>query len=256
MSITTHNNGSRKPFTSQIVARGAYGAATLAANVILTALSAQVLALNPGGASRNVTLPPIEDGLSFTIKHSGTVPADVLVVKNPAGTTLATLVLGQEAVFWSDAAAWVAYSVKSTVGSASGLLVASGTIATAAVKTLRATPVTLVAAPGATSYVDVVDCHWFLDFGTVAYDSAAAGDTLGAKYTNGSGAACLDLVAGNAIGAAAADYHALVRAVPEVIPVINAPVVAHLDLSEWFAAAGDSPLKYELTYRIRTFDLA
>ncbi len=130
------------------------------------------------------------------------------------------------------------------------------TIATAAVKTLNATPVQLVAAPGAGKYIEAVSIHWWLDFATVGYDAAAVGDTLEAKYTNGAGAAVVDAVAGNAIGAAAADYHVTVQAVPEVIPVANAAIVAHINVGEWFAAAGDSPLKAEVFYRVRAFEPA
>jgi len=129
-----------------------------------------------------------------------------------------------------------------------------GTIATAAVQTMNATPVELVAAPAAGKYIEVLRIHWWLDFESAAYDAAAAGDTLNAKYTNGSGAAVVDPVAGDAIGAAAADYHTLVSRVAELIPVAAAAIVAHIATGEWYAAAGDSPLKYEVEYRIR--DLA
>ena len=132
----------------------------------------------------------------------------------------------------------------------------TGTIAFAAVRTLNATPVTMIAAPGAGKYIEVERVHWFLDFGTAAYDAAASGDTLVARYTDGSGTAVVDAVAGDAIGAAAADYHTLVRAVPEVIPVANAPIVAHINVGEWYSAAGDSPLKYEICYRVQTLDFA
>jgi hypothetical protein len=254
MGIETRLVGSRKPFTTQVVARGMLGTSSLSGNVTLTRQSAQMLLLNPNGASRNVTLPAVEDGLSFAIKHTGTSPAETLVVKNPAGTTLATLVMGQVAEFWSDASAWAATAVLSTVTSDTSLLTATGTIATAAVKTLHATPVSLVVAPGAASFIDVIDCHWFLDFGTAAYDAAASGDTLGAKYTNAAGAQTLQTIAGNTIGAASADYHVIAARASTVLPVANAAVVANLDGTEWFAAAGDSPLKYELHYRVRTMD--
>jgi hypothetical protein len=134
------------------------------------------------------------------------------------------------------------------------ILTARGTIPMASVRTLNATPVTMVAAPGAGLYIEPVSCHWWLDYGTATYDGAAAGDTLGAKYTDGSGAQLLDTVAGNAIGAAAADYHANVSRAVEIVPVANAAVVAHIDAGEWYVAAGDSPLKYEFKYRVRTLE--
>lgn len=125
----------------------------------------------------------------------------------------------------------------------------TGTIAAASVRTLNATPVSVIAAPGANKFTQVVSCRWFLDFATTGYDAAASGDSLVLKYTNGSGAEVVDSVAGDAIGAATADYHVVVDAVPEVIPVANAAIVAHVNTGEWYSAAGDSPLKYEIYYR-------
>jgi hypothetical protein len=130
------------------------------------------------------------------------------------------------------------------------------TIPAASVRTLNATPYTLVAAPGAGRFLEVVSVHWWLDFGTAAYDAAAAGDTLTVKYTNAAGAEVVDAVAGNAIGAAAADYHAIVKPVAEVIPVANAALVAHITTGEWYAAGGDSPLKVEIVYIERKLEPA
>lgn len=124
------------------------------------------------------------------------------------------------------------------------------TITAAQVAALNATPVEIIPAPGSGRTIIVEDCEWFLDFGTAAYDAAAAGDTLGMKYTNGSGDQVLQTLAGNTIGAAAADYHAFVRAADNVIPVENAAIVAHIDNGEWYAAAGDSPLKCKVSYRV------
>ncbi len=114
----------------------------------------------------------------------------------------------------------------------------------------------MIAAPGAGKYLDVESVHWFLDFATVGYDAAAAGDALTAKYTDASGAAVVDSVAGDAIGAAVADYHTLVRAVPELIPVANAAIVASVAVGSWYSAGGDSPLLYEVRYKVRSLAFA
>ncbi len=141
-------------------------------------------------------------------------------------------------------------------GGAGGLIRATATIPFTAVRTMNATPVTILAAPGAGQYIEVVGAvHWFLDYGSAAYDAAASGDTLVLKYTDASGVAITDAVAGNAIGSASADYHTWVYPVPEYIPVANAAVVAHITTGEWYSAAGDSPLKVEFYYRIRPLDL-
>lgn len=130
-------------------------------------------------------------------------------------------------------------------------IVKRGTIANASVRTLHATPVSMITAPGAGYYIKVHRIHWWLDYATAAFDAAAAGDTLTANYTDGSGAAVVDAVAGDAIGAAVADYHTTVLAVPEVVPVDNAAIVAYINTGEWYAAAGGGVLKYEVEYSIR-----
>lgn len=129
---------------------------------------------------------------------------------------------------------------------------ATVTITAAQLRTLNATPITVIAAPGAGKYIDVICCHWFLDYGGVQMDAAAAGDTLVLKYTNGSGTAITDAVAGDTIGGATADYHTSVIRVPELIPVTNALVCAHINTGEWYAAAGTSELKALVRYRIIT----
>lgn len=138
------------------------------------------------------------------------------------------------------------------VGSDQFIQKASGTIAAAALRTLNATPVEMVAAPGATKYIKPLWVHWFLDYGGVQMDAAAAGDTLVARYTDGSGAACVDAVAGDTIGGAVADYHTTVLSVPEVVPVVNAAIMAHVNTGEWYAAAGTSELKYVIYYQVVT----
>ena len=135
------------------------------------------------------------------------------------------------------------------VGSDQWIRKATGTISAAALRTLNATPVSMIAAPGAGKYIKVLWVHWFLDYGGVQMDAAAAGDTLVARYTDASGAAVVDAVAGDAIGAASADYHTTVLAVPEVIPVAAAAIVAHINTGEWYAAAGTSELKFVAYYQ-------
>lgn len=138
------------------------------------------------------------------------------------------------------------------LGSDQFMCKASGTISAAALRTLNATPVSMIATPGAGKYIKVLWVHWFLDYGGVQMDAAAAGDTLVARYTDGSGAAVVDAVAGDTIGGVTADYHTTVLAVPEVVPVTNAAIVAHINTGEWYAAAGTSELKFLAYYQVVT----
>jgi hypothetical protein len=127
--------------------------------------------------------------------------------------------------------------------------VAEGTIANAAVRTMNGTPVTLVAAPGVGLYLEPVRCDWFLDYTAPAFDAAGAGDTLNVVY-HGATDALVDPVAGDTIGAAAADYHVTVARAPEFLPVANTALDAYIATGEWFGAAGGSVLKYRLAYRV------
>lgn len=136
-----------------------------------------------------------------------------------------------------------------------------GTLTATQVRTLNATPVTVISAPGSGKYIKVLSCHWWLDYGGTAYDAEVAGDTLGLRYTNGSGDAVVDVVPGNTIGSATADYHVVVFppaiGTAEINPVENAAIVASIASSEWAAADadanGNSVLKYEIVYEVKRF---
>lgn len=256
MSLTQHNNEARRPFRQQVLQANNLGTHTCTGNITFTKRTAQQLMVDPGGASREVTLPAVENGLFFTIVNTADA-YELLTVKNAGGSTIGTVGPGECGEFWSDGSAWTMLRRWSTLPTGTGLgapLVATGTIPFASVRTLFATPYTVIPAPGAGYYNEVRRCHWFLDYSGVAYDAAASGDTLSLHYTNGAGAALVDAIAGNAIGAATADYHTMALAVPEVIPVANAAVVAALQAGEWYSAAGTSPLKYQIDYTVRALD--
>lgn len=130
-------------------------------------------------------------------------------------------------------------------------------IANTAVRTLNATPVELVPAPGAPAFLEFVRAHIWLDYATAAFDAVAAGDDLAIKYTDASGAKVA--VDCTAVGFAdqASDQHRIVGPATGVVtPVANAPLVAHVLVGEWYAAAGGGDLVIETVYRIRTLEPA
>lgn len=116
---------------------------------------------------------------------------------------------------------------------------------------LNTTPVTVIAAQGPDTIIEVVSVHFFLDFAAAAYDTAA---TTQLRYTNGAGAAVLGTAVPSAsLMTAAADAHVLTPAVAEnVVPVANAPIVVHTS-ADPFGAAGDSPVIVDIFYRVRDF---
>lgn len=128
-------------------------------------------------------------------------------------------------------------------------------IATAAVKTLNATPVSIIPAPGAGLFIEIVSIHAWLVYGTAGYDAVGASDDLAFKYTNASGAKVVTDIEATGFGDATSDQHRVTyptNGAANMTPVANAAVVAHILTGEWFASAGDSSLKIEATYRIRS----
>ena len=104
MPIDNFAGSGRRPLTSPLQVKGGVGEATLTGAVILTARSSQMLRLDPGGANRNVDLPGpdegIEDnnGLNYTILNTADA-AENLVVRNPAGATVATVSQNERCTF-------------------------------------------------------------------------------------------------------------------------------------------------------------
>lgn len=129
------------------------------------------------------------------------------------------------------------------------------TIATAAVRTLNATPVSVVPAPGAGFFIEVDSVRVMLDYNSAGYDAVAgSGEDLSFKYTNASGAKVTGDIAGWGFGDATSDQQRLARGVA-VTPVANAAIVAHILSGEWYSAAGNSPLLVEVFYRVRRVQL-
>ena len=76
----------------------------------------------------------------------------------------------------------------------------------AQIRAMETTPIEVVAAPGTTKWIEFVGAHFFLDFGTVAYDDAAADGNLQVTYTGLSGEKVASLEA-DAFIDAVADAH-------------------------------------------------
>lgn len=117
------------------------------------------------------------------------------------------------------------------------------TLTSAQILALNATPITVLPAPGAGLANIVLGIYGTLDYASATY--SASTDTLDFKYTDGSG----DLVAQltNAFLESAADGRAYAEAQAECVPVVNAPVVAHVGNAN--PTTGDSNIKLRIYYR-------
>lgn len=81
-------------------------ASTLAADYTLEASAPIVHALDPGGATRKVLLPTANESLFFVIANTADAAEDLTLRDAGDTTTLATLVQGDMALLFCDAANW------------------------------------------------------------------------------------------------------------------------------------------------------
>jgi hypothetical protein len=133
----------------------------------------------------------------------------------------------------------------------SNMIVADVTIATAAVKTLNATPVELIATPGAAKAIVPVMVGVYKPAGT-AYAGIADGEDLTVKYTDANGTQLVTIEATGFLDQATAQTRIATPATPingtNLTPTANAALVAHMITGE--IITGTSDLKFRIWYRI------
>jgi len=121
------------------------------------------------------------------------------------------------------------------------------TVSSAELLALRATPKTLVAAPGAGSVLEFHSAVLFLDYGTAQYTETA--DNLAVKYTDGSGAAASETIEATGFIDSAADDMTTAIAVKDVAAVANAALVLH-NAGDGEYATGDSTMRVRVRYSV------
>ena len=125
-------------------------------------------------------------------------------------------------------------------------------ILTAEILALRATPIEIVAAPGALKAIIVDHVEVFLDFNSTGY-VAQANEDLSFRYTNASGIEVVAPIDGADFMDQTADAFAYspgveTDAAQGFVPVVNAAVVASMNTGE--VVTGNSPVFVHLYYRI------
>jgi hypothetical protein len=161
--IDTFLSKALKQFTAQIRVKGGIAIQTLTGAVTVTAQSGNVLALDPGGASRDVTMPPEEscEGAVFVFYNTADA-AENLVVKNDAAGTIVTIGRGESYIVACSGSAWTAIPMREVEGAA-GLLSADTiselTAATGVtIDGLRIQDSTIKPAAGGSAFVDLTAC--------------------------------------------------------------------------------------------------
>ena len=134
-------------------------------------------------------------------------------------------------------------------------------IGNAALRTLNATAVEVIPAPGVGLYLDPFSFAVRLLYTAPAFDGVGANDSLVLRFTNAAGAMISTPVVSTGFGDAASDQVrcGLVGIASGAggpvayTPVENSPIVAHILTGEWYVAAGGSSLIFEILYRVRPY---
>lgn len=230
---------------------------TIASGAITVTASNHTIDTEGDAASDDLnTIAGGDDGYILFVRAANT--ARTVVIKHAIGANNIACPEGRDinlaettdgVMLMHDGSQWRAW-VSALAPDETTVMIATGTIANAAVRTLNATPVSIIAAPGAGKFIRVLSCYWRLNYTAPAFDAAAAGDTLVLRSENGSGPVLVDDVAGNTIGAASANYEVIVGAAAEQVVATNKAIVAHITTGEWYGAAGGSSLTYKVYYQI------
>lgn len=131
--------------------------------------------------------------------------------------------------------------------------IAEVALTAAQVGTLRGSPVTLVAAPGAGYILEFVSATLILDYTAPAYTETA--DNLVVRYTDGSGTIVSDTIEMTSFIDATADK--IIRAVPvkDALMTANAALVLHNSGDGEFGNSGGSAMRVKVAYRVHATGL-
>lgn len=129
-------------------------------------------------------------------------------------------------------------------------------LTSAQVKALRATPITIVPAPGAGKVIVPLGGAAFLDYGSNVFTEST--DNLALRYENGSGAICSGTITSSGFITASADTMTSIIAKADNIVAKtvceNKPVVIHNTGDGEIAgnAGGDNIVRIKLAYLVQT----
>lgn len=127
------------------------------------------------------------------------------------------------------------------------------TINNAAVRTLNATPVSIISAPGAGKAIVDVRVNVKYVYNTAAFDSVGSSDDLEFRYTDGSGTKVAnDIETTGFLDQTSDQYRMSGPVLTSSTPVANAAVVARIATGEVYSAAGGGSLVVQAFYRIVT----
>jgi hypothetical protein len=127
-----------------------------------------------------------------------------------------------------------------------GLLTLDAALTSAQILALNATPIQVIAAPGANKAIVLLEAEAYLAYNSAAYAGIAAGEDLALRYTDGSGTILGTFETTGFLDQTSSQIRRILGAA--LTPVANAPLIAHMTAGE--IITGNSPLKLRIRYRI------
>lgn len=125
------------------------------------------------------------------------------------------------------------------------------TIANAAVRTMNATPVTIIEAPPAGYAIENVRINAKYVYATAAFDSVGSGDDLEIRYTDGSGTKVAnDIETTGWLDQTSDGYRLSGPVLTSMTPLAATKVVARFAGGEVYGAAGGGSLVIKAVYDI------
>lgn len=130
---------------------------------------------------------------------------------------------------------------------------ATTTVNNAAVRTMNATPVEIIPAPGSGKAIVDVRVNVKYVYATAAFDSVGSSDDMEIRYTDGSGAKVAnDIETTGFLDQSSDQYRMSGPVLTSMTPVANAAVVARFATGEVYSAAGGGSLVVQAFYRVVT----
>lgn len=200
------------------------------------------------GTWNGTTVGPTFGGTGQSTYTTGDIlyaSASNTLSKLAAGAANAILTMSGGVPSWSAAAG-------------GGFMETQVVITSAQVKALRATPITIVAAPGAGKFINVVTMAWKLTYGGTSAFTAATGQTIPLAYTNTAGSPLATsgfsntsiVATSNQIGYAVMTNSVGIAATSRE----NQPIVAYNSSATEITgnAANDNTITVSVTYQVLT----
>lgn len=224
-----------------------------------TALTKAVNYITASDGVKGVALPTAVAGLRCVVHNTVDTaqlyvyPASSDAIGTRSANAAVLLPGGGNATFEAiDATTWIMNRGREGDGQ---LQSAEVSLTASQIKALRATPITVVAAPGSGKILEFMSAMLLLDYGTTQFAEDGGGSNLGFRYTDGSGIQISQTIESTGFIDQAADTMTTVLKKIDAITAKtgceNKAIVIH-NIGAGEIVTGDSVMRIKLNYRVWT----